>query len=120
MAPPTPILWTARCIPANATLSLMEMIDATCDVECLLSVDLYHALDSPRKLLILQTLDNLGMPLPLLQIIQSVLQKGTTTLRGTEETGIDPTFGIQLGCPVSCLLSVVVSTSPSPIWTLLT
>ena len=40
------------------------MIDTTCDVECLLSFDLYHAFDSPPKLLIIQTLDKLGIPLP--------------------------------------------------------
>ena len=74
-----------RCgaFPAHATLSLMDMTDATCDVECLLSVDLYHAFDMPPKLLNVQTLDTLGIPLPLLQIIQSLLQKGTTTLRWT-------------------------------------
>ena len=93
---------------AHATLSLMDMIDATCDVECLLRFDLYHSFDSPPTLLIIQTLDNLGIPLPLLPIIQSVLQKGTTTLRGTEETGIDTTHGIRQGCPVSCLHFVVV------------
>ena len=52
--------------PAHATLSLMDMIDATCDLECWLSFDLYHAFDSPPKLLIVQTLDKLGIPLPLL------------------------------------------------------
>ena len=35
--------------PAHATLSLMDMIDATCDVECLFSFDLYHAFDSPSN-----------------------------------------------------------------------
>ena len=59
--------------PIHASLSLMDMIDATCDVECLLSFDLYHAFDSPRKLLIIETLDKLGIPLPLLRIIQLVL-----------------------------------------------
>ena len=48
--------------PAHATLSLMDMIDSTCDVECLLSFDLYHAFDSHPKLLIVQTLDELGGP----------------------------------------------------------
>ena len=80
----------------------------TCDVECLLSFDLYHAFDSPPKLLIIRTLDKLGIPLPLLGIIQSGLQKGTTSLRGTEETGMGTTQGIRQGCPVSCLLFVVV------------
>ena len=84
------------------------MIDATCDVECLLSFDLYHAFDSPPRLLIIQTLDEFGIPPPLLRIIQPVLQKGTNTLRGMEETGIDKTHGIRQGWPVSCLLFVVV------------
>ena len=52
--------------PAHATVSLMDMNDTTCDVRCLLSFDLYHAFDSPPKLLINQTLDKLGIPLPLL------------------------------------------------------
>ena len=93
--------------PAHATRSLMDMIDATCDVECLLSFDLYHAFDSP-PILIIETLDKLGIPLPLLRIIQSVLQKGTTNLRSTEETGIHTTHGIRQACPVCCLLFVVV------------
>ena len=62
--------------PAHATLSLMDMIDATCDVECLLSFDLYHVFDSPPELLIIRKLEKLGIPLPLRRIIQSVLQKG--------------------------------------------
>ena len=98
-----------RCVsPAHATLSLMDMIHATCNSECLLSFDLYHGFDSPPKVLIIQILDKLGIPLPLLRIIQSVLQKGTTTLRGTEETGIDTTHGIRQGYPVSSLLFLVV------------
>ena len=63
--------------PPRAKLTLMDMIDATCDVECLLSFYLYHASDSPPKLLIVPPLDKLGMRPQLLRIIQSVLQKGT-------------------------------------------
>ena len=86
----------------------MDMTDATCDVDCLLSFDLYHAFDSPSQLLIIPTLDKLGSCLPLLRIIQSVLQKGTTTLRAREKAGTATMHGIRQGCPVSCLLFVVV------------
>ena len=93
---------------AHATLSLMDMIDATGDVECLLSFGLYHNFDSCPKFFIVSTLHKLGIPLPLLRIMQSALQKGTTTLRGTDETGIDTMHGIQQGCPMSCQHFVVV------------
>ena len=86
----------------------MDMTGATCDVECLLTFDLYRAFDGPPKLLIVGTLDELGIPLPLLRNIKLVSHKGITSLRGLDDTGIDTAHGIRQGGPVSCLLFAVV------------
>ena len=57
------------CSPAHATHAFLHDVDKLVDVEAILAFDVYHAFDSPPKLLIRTALDRLGTPLKLLRII---------------------------------------------------
>ena len=73
---------------------------------------MYHAFDSPPKILIREVLERMGTPSKLLRLIQTVLEHGSTYIRGTPDEIFRTTHGVKQGCPLSCFLFVLVFEIP--------
>ena len=50
----------------------------------------------------------MGIPLKLLRLIQTVLEHGSTFIRGSPDEVFQMTHGVKQGCPLSCFLFVLV------------
>ena len=97
---------------AHATQVFLNDLDSLTDIEAILAFDVYHAFDSPPKYLIRQTLDKMGTPTNLLQIISLVLEHGATYIRSAADEIFSTTHGVKQGCPLSFFLFVVVFDIP--------
>ena len=98
---------------AHATQIFLDDLEKVGPTEAILAFDVYHAFDSPPKLLIRDALDRLGTPLLLLLLLISlVMERGSTFLRGAEDVVFRTTHGVKQGCPLSCFLFVVVFDIP--------
>ena len=97
---------------AHATQMFLDDLHKLGPVEAILAFDVYHAFDSPPKILIRAVLDKMGTPLKLLRIITLVMERGSTFLRGAEQEIFRTTHGVKQGCPLSCFLFVVVFDIP--------
>ena len=75
--------------------------------------DMYHAFDSPPKILFSEVLERMGTPLKPLRLIQTVLDHGSTFIRGSPEEVFRTTHGVKQGCPLSCFLFVLIFEIPS-------
>ena len=73
---------------------------------------MYHAFDSPPKILISEVLERMGTPLKLLRLIQTVLEHGSTLIRGSPDAVFRTTHGVKKGCPLACFLFVLVFQIP--------
>ena len=97
---------------ADATQVFLDDLEKMGPTEAILAFDVYHAFDSPPKLLIREALDRLGTPLLLLRIISLVMERGSTFLQWVEDVVFRTTHGVGQGCPLSCFLFVVVFDIP--------
>ena len=80
--------------------------------EAIYAFHVYHAFDSPPKVLISTVLARLGTPTKLLRLIQTVLEFGATYIRGSPDETFRTTHGVKQGCPLSCFLFVVIFEIP--------
>ena len=97
---------------AHATQAFLNDLDTGTTWEAIYAFDMYHAIDSPPKILISQVLERMGTPLKLLRRIQTVLEHGSTFIRGSPNEIFRTTHGVKQGCPRSCFLYVLVSEIP--------
>ena len=93
---------------AHATQTFLNDMDSDVPWEGIFAFDMYHAFDSPPKILIREVLDRMGTPLHLLLLISTVLDHGSTFIRGSPDSQFTTTHGVKQGCPMSCLLFVLV------------
>ena len=70
---------------AHATQTFFDDIDNGTSWESIFTFDMYHAFDSPPKILIRDVLQRMGTPTKLLLLISTVLEHGSTYIRGTPE-----------------------------------
>ena len=97
---------------AHATQTFLDDIDNGTRWEAIFAFDMYHAFDSPPKILIRDVLQRMGTPTKLLLLISTVLEHGSTYIRGTPNEIFGTTHGVKQGCPISCFLFVVVFEIP--------
>ena len=97
---------------AHATQTFLDDIDSGNRWEAIFSFDMYHAFDSPPKILIREVLQRMGTPTKLLLLISTVLEHGSTFIRGTPDEIFGTTHGVKQGCPLSCFLFVIVFEIP--------
>ena len=90
---------------AQATQAFLSDMDDGIPWEAIYAIDVYHAFDSPPKVLISTVLAKMGTPTKLLRLIQTF---GATYIRGSPAEVFRTTHGVKQGCPLSCLLFVVV------------
>ena len=98
--------------PAHATQTFLQDLGQLDNIESILAFDVYHAFDSPPKALICQVMGRLGTRVRLLQLIAQALEHGTTYIRGSQSYPFSTTHGVKQGCPLSCLLFVIVFDIP--------
>ena len=99
-------------LTAHATQPFLDDIDNGTRWEAIFAFDMYHAFDSPPKILIRDVLQRMGTPTKLLLLISTVLEHGSTYIRGTPNEIFGTTHGVKQGCPISCFLFVVVFEIP--------
>ena len=80
--------------------------------EAIYAFDMYHAFNSSPKILIREVLDRMGTPPKLLLLVQTVLEYGSTFIRGAPDEIFRTTHGVKQGCPLSCFLFVLVFKIP--------
>ena len=97
---------------AHATQTFLNDMDTDTTWEAIYAFDMYHALDSPPKILIREVLDRMGTPPKLLLLVQTVLEYGSTFIRGAPDEVFRTTQGVKQGCPLSCFLFVLVLKIP--------
>ena len=97
---------------AHATQIFLDDLDKLGPIEAILAFDVYHAFDSPSKVLIRDVLDKMGTPLKLLRIITLVMERGSTFLRGAEQEIFRAAPRVKQGCPLSVFSSSSFLTSP--------
>ena len=97
---------------AHATQTFLDDIDSGNRWEAIFSFDMYHAFDSPPKILIREVLQRMGTPTKLLLLISTVLEQGPTFIRGTPDEMFGTTHGVKQRCPLSCFLFVIVFEIP--------
>ena len=97
---------------ARATQTFLDDIDSGNRWEAIFSFDMYHAFDSPPGNLIREVLQRMGTPTKLLLLISTVLEHGSTFIRGTPDEIFGTTHGVKQGCPLSCFLFVIVFEIP--------
>ena len=97
---------------AHATQTFFDDIDNGTSWESIFTFDMYHAFDSPPKILIRDVLQRMGTPTKLLLLISTVLEHGSTYIRGTPDEIFGTTHGVKQGCPISCFLFVIVFEIP--------
>ena len=96
----------------HATQTFLDDIDSGNRWEAIFSFDMYHAFDSRPKILIREVLQRMGTPTKLLLLISTVLEHGSTFIRGTPDEIFGRTHGVKQGCPLSCFLFVIVFEIP--------
>ena len=97
---------------AHATQAFLNDMDDGTPWEAIYAFDVYHAFDSPPKVLISTVLAKMGTATKLLRLIQTVLEFGATYIRGSPDEVFRTTHGVKQGCPLSCFLFVVVFEIP--------
>ena len=97
---------------AHDTNTFLNNMDTGTTWEAIYAFDMYHAFDSPPKILIREVLDRMGTPPKLLLLIQTVLECGSKFIRGAPDDIFRTTQGVKQGCPVSCFLFVLVFEIP--------
>ena len=97
---------------AHATQAFLNDMDDGTPWEAIHDFDVYHAFDSPPKVLISTVLAKMGTPTKLLRLIQMVLEFGATYIRGSPDEVFRTTYGVKPGCPLSFFLFVVVLEIP--------
>ena len=97
---------------AHATQAFLNDMDDATRRQALYASDVYHAFDSPPKVLISTVLAKIGTPTKLLHLIQTVLEFGATYIRGSPAEVFRTTHSVKQGCPLSCFLFVVVFEIP--------
>ena len=63
---------------AHATQTFLNDMDSDVPWENIFAFDMYHAFDSPPKIVIREVLDRMGTPPQLLLLISTVLEHGST------------------------------------------
>ena len=96
----------------HATQAFLNDMDDGTPWEAIYVFEVYHAFDSPPKVLISTVLAKMGTPTKLLRLIQTVLEFGATYIRGSPAELFGTTHGVEQGCPLSCFLFVVVFEIP--------
>ena len=97
---------------AHATQAFLNDLDMGTTWEAIYAFDMYHAFDSPPKILISEVLERMGTPLKLLRLIQTVLEHGSTFIGGSPDEVFRTTQGVKQRCPLSCFLFVLVFEIP--------
>ena len=80
---------------AHATQTFLDDIDSGNRWEAIFSFDMYHAFESPPKILIREVLQRMGTPIKLLLFISTVLEHGSTFIRGTPDEIFGTTHGVK-------------------------
>ena len=89
--------------PGMATCHLLDNIARHPDLDTVIQLDLFHAFDSPPKVLLCRLLQKRGLPMIILPLLTSILSKAHTRLQGTTG-GFFPTLcRVKQGCPLSGL-----------------
>ena len=70
---------------AHATQAFLNDLDTGTSWEAIYAFDMYHAFDSPPKMLISEVVERMGTPLKPLRLIQTVLEHGSTFIRGSPD-----------------------------------
>ena len=70
---------------AHATQAFFNDLDTGTTWEAIYAFDMYHAFDSPPEILIREVLERMGTPSKLLRPIQTVLEHGSTYIRGSPD-----------------------------------
>ena len=97
---------------AHATQAFLnDMVDGT-PLGAINAFDVYHAFESPPRVVISTVLAKMGTPTKLLRLIQTVLEFGATYIRGSPTEVCRTTHGVEQGCTLSCFLFVVVFEIP--------
>ena len=97
---------------SHATQTFLKEINTDTPWESIFALDMYHTFDSPPKILIREVLERMGTPAKLLRIITTVLEHGSTFIRGSPNEIFRTTHGVKQGCPLSCFLFVLVFEIP--------
>ena len=97
---------------AHATRVFLNALYTGTKWEATYAFDMYHALDSPPKILISEVLERMVTPLKLLRLIQTVLEHGSTFIRGSPDEAFRTTNGVKKGFPLSCFLFVLIFEIP--------
>ena len=96
----------------HAKPTFLDDIDGGNRWEAIFFFDMYHAFDGPPKILSREVLQRIGTPTKLLLLISTVLEHGSTFIRGTPDEIFGMTHGVKQGCPLSCFLFVIVFEIP--------
>ena len=97
---------------SHITQTFLNDIDTDTPWKFIFAFDMYHAFDSPPKILTREVLQGMGTPAKLLRIITTVLEHGSTFIRGSPGEIFRTTHGVKQGCPLSCFLFVLVFEIP--------
>ena len=97
---------------AHATQAFLDDIENGTKWQAIFSFDMYHVFDSPPKILIREVLQHMGTPTKLLLLISTVLEHGSTFIRGTPDEIFGTTNGVKQGCLLCCFLFVIVFQIP--------
>ena len=90
------------------TKTFLNDMDTGTTWEAIYAFNMYHAFDSPPKILIREVPDQMGTPPKLLLLIQTVVEYGSTFIWGAPDEMFRTTHGVEQGCPLSCFLFVLV------------
>ena len=97
---------------SHATQAFLNVINTDTPWESIFAFDMYHAFDSPSKILIREDLERMRNPAKLLRKITTVLEHGSTFIRGSPDEIFRTTNGVKQGCRPSCFLFVLVFEIP--------
>ena len=95
---------------AHASQAFLNDLNTGTTWGAIYALAMYHAFDSPPKILIREVLERMGTPSKLLRVIQTVLEHGSTYISLDEI--YQTTHGVKQGCPLSCFLFVLVFEIP--------
>ena len=105
-------VWWGRGVSTHATQTCFDDIDNGTSWESIFTFDMYHAFDSPPKILIRDVLQCIGSPTKLLLFISTVLEHGSTYIRGTPDETFSTTHSVKQGYPISFFLFVIAFEIP--------